>query len=53
MNIPLLQSRASSTTGNDGSEDVTLHGNTQGQRNDIKEEEVGSLSGGSLARQNT
>jgi len=52
-NIPLLQGRASGTTGNNGGEDVTLHGNTQGQGNDIEEKEVGGLSRGSLSRQNS
>jgi hypothetical protein len=49
----LLQGRACSTTGNDGSEDVTLHGNTERQRNDIEEEEVGGLSRGSLSGEDT
>ena len=50
---PLLNCGDSLTTGNDGGEDVTLHGDTKGEGNDIEKEEVGSLSGGGLSRENT
>jgi hypothetical protein len=51
--IPLLNSRDSLTTGNDGSEDVALHGYTKGEGNDIEKEKVGSLGGSSLSREDT
>jgi hypothetical protein len=41
------------TTGNDGSEDVTLHGDTKGEGNNIEKEEVGSLRGGGLSGEDT
>jgi hypothetical protein len=41
------------STGNDGSKDVTLHGDTEGEGNDIEKEEVGSLSGGGLSGEDT
>lgn len=41
------------TAGNDGSEDVTLHGYTKGEGNDIEKEEVGSLGGGGLSGEDT
>lgn len=40
-------------TRNDRSEDVTLHGDTEGQRADIEKEEVSGLGGGSLAGEDT
>ena len=40
-------------TGNNGSEDVALHGNTQRKGNDIEEEEVGGVGRSGLARQDT
>lgn len=49
----LLDGGHSLTTGNDGSEDVTLHGNTKGEGNDIEEEEVGGLGGGGLSGEDT
>ena len=48
-----LDSRNCLPTGNDGSEDVALHGDTEGEGNDIKEEEISSLGGGSLAGEDT
>jgi hypothetical protein len=41
------------TTGNDGSEDVALHGDTKGERDDIEQEEVGGLGGGGLSGEDT
>ena len=41
------------SAGNDGSENVTLHGNTKGDRNDIEQEEVGGLGGGGLSGEDT
>lgn len=41
------------SAGNDGSENVTLHGNTKGEGNDIEEEEVGGLGGGGLSGEDT
>ena len=50
---PLLDSGDGLTTGNDGGEDVTLHGYTKGEGNDIKKEEVGSVGGGGLSGKDT
>ena len=41
------------TAGDDGSEDVTLHGYTKGEGNDIEKEEVGGVGGGSLSGKDT
>ncbi len=41
------------STGDNGSEDVALHGDTKGEGDDIEEEEVSSLGGGSLAGEDT
>jgi len=41
------------TTGNNGGEDVALHGDTEGQRNDIEKEEVGGLGRGGLSGEDT
>jgi hypothetical protein len=41
------------TAGNDGSEDVTLHGNTKGERADIEKEEVSGVGGGGLSGEDT
>ena len=49
----LLDGRDSLSAGDDGSEDVTLHGDTKGEGNDIEEEEVGGLGGGGLAGEDT
>jgi hypothetical protein len=49
----LLNGRDGLSTGNDGSEDVTLHGDTKGEGNDIEEEEVGGLGGGGLSGEDT
>ena len=49
----LLEGRAGGTTGNNLGEDVTLHGDTERQRNDIEEEEVGGLSRGGLSGEDT
>lgn len=49
----LLDRRNSLATRDDGSEDVALHGDTKREGHDIEEEEVGSLSRGSLAREDT
>ena len=48
-----LTSRDGLTAGDDGSEDVTLHGDTKGEGDDIEEEEVGGLSGGGLSGEDT
>ena len=50
---PLLDSRDGGTTGNDLGEDVALHGDTEGERNDIEQEEVLGLGGGGLAGKDT
>lgn len=49
----LLKRGHSLATSNDRGENVTLHGNTKGERDDIQEEEVRGLGGGGLARQDT
>jgi len=41
------------TARDDGSKDVAFHGDTEGQRDDIEQQKVGSLSGSSLAGKNT
>ena len=50
---PLLDSGDGLTTGNDGGEDVTLHGYTKGEGNDIEEEKVSGVGGGSLSGKDT
>lgn len=50
---PLLNGRDGLTTGNDGGEDVTLHGYTKREGNDIEKEEVSSLGRGSLSGKDT
>ena len=49
----LLDGGHSLATGDDGGEDVALHGDTEGEGNDIEEEEVGGLGGGGLAGEDT
>lgn len=49
----LLQARHGVTTGNDGSEDVTLHGDTKREGDDIEKEKVGGVGGGGLAGKDT
>lgn len=41
------------TTGNNGGEDVTLHGDTEGEGNNIEKEEVRGLLGGGLSTEDT
>ena len=41
------------TTVDNGGEDVALHGDTEGERNDIEQEEVLGLGGGGLAGKDT
>jgi len=49
-----LKSRNSGVTGNNGGENVTLHGNTKGKGNNIEEEEVlGLLRGGLVGQKST
>ena len=43
MSLPLLEGGHVATTGNDRSEDVTLHGDTEGERNNVQKEEVVGL----------
>ena len=50
---PLLDGGDSLATSNDGGEDVALHGDTEGERDDIEEEEVGGVGGGGLAGEDT
>lgn len=50
---PLLDGGDSLATGDDGGKDVALHGDTQGEGNDIQKEEVGGLSRGGLAGEDT
>ena len=45
----LLDSWNCLATGNDRSKDVTLHSNTQRERDDIQKEEIGGVSGSSLS----
>jgi hypothetical protein len=45
--------RHSLATGNYGSKDVALHGDTEGQRDDIEKEEISGLGGGGLSREDT
>jgi hypothetical protein len=49
----LLKARNSVAARNDRGEDVTLHGNTKRQRDDIQKEEVRGLSASSLATEDT
>lgn len=49
----LLDGRDGLATGNDGGEDVALHGDTKGERNDIQKQKVLGLGGGSLAGEDT
>ena len=41
------------TAGNDLSEDVALHGDTEGKGNNVEEEHVGGVGGGGLAGKDT
>jgi hypothetical protein len=52
-NIPLLDGGDGLTTGNDGGKDVALHGDTEGEGNDIEKQEVSSLGGGGLSGEDT
>jgi hypothetical protein len=52
-NIPLLDGGDGLTTGDDGGEDVALHGDTEGEGNDIEKQEVSSLGGGGLSGKDT
>lgn len=49
----LLNGRDGLTTVDNGSEDVTLHGNTEGERNNVQKEKVRGLGGSGLAGENT
>ena len=49
----LLEGGHGRTTGNDRGKDVTLHGDTEGERTDIKQKKVGGLVRGSLSGQDT
>jgi hypothetical protein len=49
----LLESRDGGTAGNDGGEDVTLHGDTEREGADIQKQEVGGLLRGGLAGKDT
>jgi hypothetical protein len=49
----IITGRHGLTTGNNGSEDVALHGDTEGEGNNIEEEKVGSLGGGGLSGEDT
>jgi hypothetical protein len=46
-------SRHSLSTGNNRGENVALHGDTEGEGNDIEKEEVGGLGRGGLSREDT
>lgn len=48
-NLPLAQAGNSAAAGNDGSKDVALHGDTEGERADVEEEEVRGLLSVGLA----
>lgn len=49
----LLQAGHGLAAGNDGSEDVTLHGDTQGKGNNVEQEQVGGVGGSGLAGEDT
>jgi hypothetical protein len=49
----LLDGGHSLATGNNGSEDVTLHGNTERKRDNVEKQKVGGVSGRSLAGKDT
>jgi hypothetical protein len=49
----LLQGGDSGSTGNDGGEDVTLHGNSEGEGADIEQEKVSGLLRGGLSGKDT
>lgn len=49
----LLDGRDSLATGNDGGKDVTLHGDTEGERNNVEKQKVLGLGGSGLAGENT
>ena len=49
----LLQGRNSGTAGNDGGENVALHGDTKREGADIEKEKVGGLLGGGLSGKDT
>jgi hypothetical protein len=51
--IPLLDSWDSLSTRDDRCEDVTLHGDTKGEGNDVEKEEVSSLGRGGLSGEDT
>lgn len=53
QDILTLDGRNSLSTRNDRSEDVALHGDTEGKRDDIEEEKVGGVGGGGLSRKDT
>lgn len=50
---PLLDGGDGLTAGNDGSEDVALHGDTERKRDNIEQKEVGSLGRRGLAGEDT
>src|SRR5690606_10975127 len=50
---PLLDGGDGLATGDDGGEDVALHGNTEREGNNIEEEQVGGLGRGGLAGEDT
>ena len=50
---PLLDGGDGLTTGHDRGEDVALHGNTQGEGNDVQEKEVGGVGRGGLSGEDT
>lgn len=49
----LLDSGDSLATVDNGGEDVALHGNTKGKRDNVKKEQIGGLSRGGLAGEDT
>jgi hypothetical protein len=49
----LQLTRNSLATGDDGSEDVTLHSNTEGEGDDIEKEEISGVGRGSLSGKDT
>lgn len=48
----LLKSGHRLPTGNDRGEDVTLHGDAEGERDNVEQKEVGGLGGGGFAGKN-
>lgn len=53
FHAPFLQAGYGLSTGNNGGEDVALHGDTKVEGNNVEEEEIGGVSGGGLSGEDT